>query len=257
MKLAILDSNIKATIAILTALIEAGLADGDKYYITDVGELNVYVFNKLATVGDFQADDAADATGWWIKDNRYIKSLFYAVADGYDFGSNNATDISSIDNWGRAGKYLLTITDARNEIDILITAKTFAACTASEKIVASEWFVVDKTDRDTVHDANEQSINARYCVSDFMLKVNNDEIQSLTDMVKDSDAVAAGRIFNIGPYRTLWISAGAFAPRQTNGAEVQTEEYATNDINLDQYLFDGVTEEGIQAQISMPDEWDK
>jgi len=58
-------------------------------------------------------------------------------------------------------------------------------------------------------------------------------------------------------YKTLWIAAGAFAPRDTNGAAAQTEEYATNDINLDQYLFDSTTEEGIQAQISMPDTWDR
>jgi len=60
-----------------------------------------------------------------------------------------------------------------------------------------------------------------------------------------------------GVFRTLFIPAGAFAPRTTNGAAPQTEEYVTNDINLDQYLFDSTTEEGIQAQISMPDEWDR
>ena len=60
-----------------------------------------------------------------------------------------------------------------------------------------------------------------------------------------------------GSFSTLWIGAGAFAPRETNGAEAQTEEYVANDINLDQYLFDGATEEGIQAQISMPDIWDR
>ena len=62
---------------------------------------------------------------------------------------------------------------------------------------------------------------------------------------------------NPGIYRNMWITAGAFAPRSTNGAEANTEEYATNDINLDQFLFDATTEEGIQAQIAMPDEWDR
>ena len=54
----------------------------------------------------------------------------------------------------------------------------------------------------------------------------------------------------------VWIDAGSFAPRTTNGAASQTEEYATNDVIADQYLFDGATEEGIQTKISMPDDWD-
>ena len=60
-----------------------------------------------------------------------------------------------------------------------------------------------------------------------------------------------------GSFRTIWIAAGSFAPRATNGATAKTEEYTTNDINLDQYLFDSATEEGVQVQISMPDMWDK
>ena len=60
-----------------------------------------------------------------------------------------------------------------------------------------------------------------------------------------------------GKHSTIWISAGSFAARATNGALGQTEEYATNDINLDQFLFDSVTEEGIQTQVSMPDSWDR
>ena len=46
-------------------------------------------------------------------------------------------------------------------------------------------------------------------------------------------------------------------PRVTNGAAGATEEYATNDINLDYFLFDGATEEGVQFTIAMPDEWDR
>ncbi len=58
-------------------------------------------------------------------------------------------------------------------------------------------------------------------------------------------------------YQTLWFSAKSFITRATNGAAFQDKEYATNDINLNQYLFDGVTEEGIQIQISVPDLWDR
>lgn len=44
----------------------------------------------------------------------------------------------------------------------------------------------------------------------------------------------------------FYADAGAFAPRTTNGAAPVTEEYATNDIIVDHYLFDSITEEGIQ-----------
>lgn len=59
-----------------------------------------------------------------------------------------------------------------------------------------------------------------------------------------------------GVYDNAWIDAAAFVPRTTNGAAAATEEYATNDINIDYYLFDSVTEEGIQAKIKLPDDWD-
>lgn len=60
-----------------------------------------------------------------------------------------------------------------------------------------------------------------------------------------------------GVYRTVWIDAGAMVSRTTNGAEAATEEYATNDLMSDHFLFDGSTEEGVQFRWVMPDEWDK
>ena len=71
-----------------------------------------------------------------------------------------------------------------------------------------------------------------------------------------ADGAAVWASIGGGVYKSLWLAAGAWAPRDTNGAVFQTEEYTTNDINLDQYLFDSTTEEGIQAQTSLPDEWD-
>lgn len=60
----------------------------------------------------------------------------------------------------------------------------------------------------------------------------------------------------VGVYRDIWYAAGAFQPRETDGAEPVTAEYPTNDITLDHYLFVKATEEGIQAQVVLPDEWD-
>jgi hypothetical protein len=61
---------------------------------------------------------------------------------------------------------------------------------------------------------------------------------------------------SLGTYRQIFIPASQFAPRATNGAAAATEEYATNDIVLDYYLFDGTTAEGIQWQGQLPWDWD-
>lgn len=60
-----------------------------------------------------------------------------------------------------------------------------------------------------------------------------------------------------GLYREIWIDAAAMAPRTTNGAQAATEALATNDVILDQYLFDSVVEEGVQFKFAMPDAWDR
>ena len=62
-------------------------------------------------------------------------------------------------------------------------------------------------------------------------------------------------LLDSGQYREVWIDAAAMVPRDTNGAEAATEEYATNDIMVDHYLFDGATEEGVQFKLALPDTW--
>lgn len=59
-----------------------------------------------------------------------------------------------------------------------------------------------------------------------------------------------------GVYRNLWVPSSAMTPRITNGALGATEEYATNDIMQEYYLFDSTTEEAVQFSINMPDDWD-
>jgi parallel beta-helix repeat protein len=54
-----------------------------------------------------------------------------------------------------------------------------------------------------------------------------------------------------------WVDAGAFAPRVTAGPAIQSEEYATNDIQVDQLLFDGATtNEGAQWK-GWPTNWNR
>ncbi len=114
-------------------------------------------------------------------DPHYENRQRLAVDDAYDFGGNAATDVSSIENWDSWGATIckdsdgcnLSLVEIRDIIDILVTAKTFASCTAGEKIVASKWFVVSKTDRDTVHSDAEQAAfsNYLYCYADILIAV--------------------------------------------------------------------------------------
>jgi hypothetical protein len=54
----------------------------------------------------------------------------------------------------------------------------------------------------------------------------------------------------------MFIPAASFVPRATNGAAPATEEFATNDVNLDYLLFDGLTEEFADALFQFPSTWD-
>ena len=59
-----------------------------------------------------------------------------------------------------------------------------------------------------------------------------------------------------GATREFYIDAAAMVPRVTNGASAYSEEYTSNDVMVDYYLFDSVTEEGVQFKLAMPDAWD-
>lgn len=59
-------------------------------------------------------------------------------------------------------------------------------------------------------------------------------------------------------YQTIYIDSGAMIPCTTNGAEASTEEYGTNDIDMDVLAFDaGATEERVQFKLVMPENWDR
>ena len=55
-----------------------------------------------------------------------------------------------------------------------------------------------------------------------------------------------------GSANTKWIGAGELIPRVTNGAGIDGEELATNDINLDYLAFDSATSEGAQVAFAWP-----
>jgi len=59
-------------------------------------------------------------------------------------------------------------------------------------------------------------------------------------------------------YDTLYVDAAAMIPCTTDGAEAGTNEYGTNDIDVDYLAFDtGATEERAQFKLVMPESWDR
>ena len=60
----------------------------------------------------------------------------------------------------------------------------------------------------------------------------------------------------LGKYNTIWIGAGAMTPLSTNGAAAGVKEYATNDVMMDYFAFDGTTEEYVSFTLVMPENWD-
>lgn len=104
-------------------------------------------------------------------------------------GKPNYTDFSSIENWSLHGGYTsLTVIQLKDAIDSLVKAKTFAGCTDAEKDVASEWFVVDKADRDTRHNAAQQEKNAEELSRDLLPKAPEGEIIKYRDAIKNESA---------------------------------------------------------------------
>jgi hypothetical protein len=62
----------------------------------------------------------------------------------------------------------------------------------------------------------------------------------------------------VGHYANIYIDAGAMVECTTNGAEAKTNEYGSNDIDMDCFAFDGgATEERVQFKLVMPEDWDR
>jgi len=58
-------------------------------------------------------------------------------------------------------------------------------------------------------------------------------------------------------YKDIYVDAGAFVPTTTNGAATGTNEYVTNDIEMDYFAFDATTLEKVQFKMAMPENWDR
>jgi len=61
----------------------------------------------------------------------------------------------------------------------------------------------------------------------------------------------------LGPYGVIWVPAEAMTPTVTNGAEAGSTEYATQDIMVNYFAFDGATEEFVSFNLVMPENWNR
>ena len=77
--------------------------------------------------------------------------------------------------------------------------------------------------------------------------VGNSVLADVADIEENMDV--------LGSYNTVWIGAGAMVPLSTNGAEAGINEYATNDVMIPYYAFDGATEEYVAVNLIMPQNW--
>ena len=56
---------------------------------------------------------------------------------------------------------------------------------------------------------------------------------------------------------SIWLPAGFWTARTTNGAASGSTELATNDVMLRSYDFDTTTEEGVGGMVAMPSSWNE
>jgi len=92
-------------------------------------------------------------------DRHYNKRITSIVEDNYDFDGNNATDVSSIEEWDNMFECKQVDYETyRNAVNVLLTATTFSSLSITNKLIVSKLFLVDKTDRDTVMSDIEQEL---------------------------------------------------------------------------------------------------
>ncbi len=88
-----------------------------------------------------------------------------------------------------------------------------------------------------------------------LIRIASGSTTNVTNLAGLNTALSSN-LLDAGQYQEIWIDAGAMVSRTTNGAATATEEYATNDVMSDHFLFDTTTEEGVQFRLVLPDTWD-
>lgn len=93
------------------------------------------------------------------------------------------------------------------------------------------------------------------------MTINGPLFRMATSYTGGSGTVTVNGYDNIGSQtttkRTIWVPAGAWIARTTNGAAVGTSETTTNKVMLRTFDFDQTTAEYIQCMIQMPKSWNE
>lgn len=142
MELSILNTNLTANIASLTAISVGSLTDLDARLINTTNKIVRY--SASATSGDYAPDAGG---GYWVFHSSLILEL---VADGYDHAGNSKTNVSSKLTLYR--DYLTPLCSDYNHVRSLaaeqLTAKLWANCTNEERLYLTDIFAkADGTSR--------------------------------------------------------------------------------------------------------------
>lgn len=141
---------------------------------------------------------------------------------------------SRVKTWGAE---VLTYADLNAEFDNIITNLTPAG-----------------VDDESASDAAARATTDPYPAGSLSKATSlQGELQQLRYMVNQLTGMT---YWYQDPVGEIFIPASAMIPTVTAGAEPATGEYATNDVNLDWFAFDGASAENVCFSFVMPPDWD-
>ena len=114
----------------------------------------------------------------YIEDNEVRPAIL--VLEDSEPNPSGFTESNNISDWDfyaprKVGVIALPdFISLKLKIGELVTAKGFSNCSADEKIIASKWFVIDKTDRDSVRTEEEQRLDAKNLI--FNIRTDNSSL---------------------------------------------------------------------------------
>lgn len=235
----------------------------------DEVQLGVQAASGGQTVNVFEANNSAGTTNGGFNEDGFAFGLAKAEITGKTEVSAVAGDhvlISDASDSGELKKVLasdfLTVSHATSHTDgsddiqsATDSQKGLATAAQITKLDAIE-ALADVTDEANVVSSLDGATLTSVTVTgtDKVILQDDSDSDNIKTVTAQSIADLAG---SGGLYRDIYIDAAAMVPRETNGAEALTKEFATNDIMIDYLAFDSSTEEGVQFKMMMPDEWDR
>ena len=180
------------------------------------------------------ASSDALVTSSWAQIKAFLKTYFDTLYNKYTLENHASNHVDGTDD----------IRDATASVKGLATAAQITSLAgAVQKATYNAHSILQATTDDTpaVLTVGEQTVVGR---------ITAGNITALT-------ATQLRALIAIQEYETVYIDAGALVPTTTNGATTGTNEYVTNDIEMDYFAFDDATLEKVQFKMAMPENWDR